>query len=169
VSFIDRITAMSYYEYSNIFSLNRYTSVTVFALFLCWFYHHCDQMPDRNNLRKELFLLAYNFRGFQCRVAWPHELGRKWWQQECGGEASAPHSRQEAESKTETTGQTTPLPTLHPSHLPLPLPSHPSVPHLQLGHTSRSCHNLKNSATIWGPRVQHMSLWRTFHIQTKTH
>jgi hypothetical protein len=39
-------------------------------------------MPDRNNLRKEGFLLAHSFRGFSAWLFGPMLLGRVSWQWE---------------------------------------------------------------------------------------
>jgi hypothetical protein len=31
---------------------------------ISYFYHQCDKIPDRNNLREERFVVAHGFRGF---------------------------------------------------------------------------------------------------------
>jgi hypothetical protein len=59
-------------------------------------------MPDINNLKVRMIYFSSQFQRFQSMVAGPHTLGQSIMVVgTCGGESCSPHSRQEAESKTE--------------------------------------------------------------------
>jgi hypothetical protein len=40
---------------------------------------------------------------------------------------------------------------------------------LQLGPSSKVSTKFQSSATNWGPSIEHLSLWGTFHIQNTAH
>jgi hypothetical protein len=50
-----------------------------------YFFHYCDQIPVRNNVKEERFVLVHGLRG--AMVLGPMSLGRiSWWQEYVAGE-----------------------------------------------------------------------------------
>jgi hypothetical protein len=123
---------------------------------LCWSAFCCDKTPKKTQLKRGKICFDSWFPRFQSRISCLHCFGPVARQniKVPGVYVGEEAAHLMVERKGKRGGQGTPFKDTPPSDL---LP--PTSAHLLLFPP------LPNSATSWGPSLQHMSLQGTFHVQ----